>query len=167
MKLTPETYEQFWEFLQPKLIRKIKRNVKISEGSAMANFFKNMVKLTYNYFLAKLNFKLPAAAWRTEWNHFKISIISKNFFRYLFDAKWQNPFRSARIITSYLEGKNKPIYSPGVDCGDHVVVINSRNISLLGREWKYRVYFHHPGYFKVSIEYLFWSSCGILAKSSI
>ena len=123
----------------------------------MANFFKNMVKLTYNYFLAKLNFKLPAAAWRTEWNHFKISIISKFIFRYLFDAKWQNPFRSARIITSYLEGKNKPIYSPGVDCGDHVVVINSRNISLLGREWRYRVYMHHPGYFKVSI-LDFWCS---------
>ena len=85
-------------------------------------------------------------------NHF-----NKQFSRYVFDAKWQNPFRSARIITSYLEGKNKPIYSPGVDCGDHVVVINSRNISLLGREWKYRAYMHHPGYFKVSI-LAFWYS---------
>ena len=85
-------------------------------------------------------------------NHF-----NKFFSRYVFDAKWQNPFRSARIITSYLEGKNKPIYSPGVDCGDHVVVINSRNISLLGREWKYRAYMHHPGYFKVSI-LVFWYS---------
>ena len=70
------------------------------------------------------------------------------FCRHLFDAKWQNPFQSARIITPMLEGKSKPIYSPGVDCGDHVVVINSKHISLLGREWKYRVYFHHPGYNK-------------------
>ena len=74
--------------------------------------------------------------------------------RHLFDAKWQNPFQSAKIITNVLEGKNKPIYSPGMECGDHVVVINSRHISLLGTEWKHRVYFHHPGYNKVNILFL-------------
>lgn len=76
------------------------------------------------------------------------SAFSKNW--YLYDAKWQNPFQSARKITPIIEGKNKPIYSPGVDCGDHVVIINSKHISLLGREWKLRVYFHHPGYNKVT-----------------
>merc|ERR1739844_749423 len=48
----------------------------------------------------------------------------------------------------YLEGKHKPIYSAYADSGDHVVVINSRDISLLGREWQMRVYFHHTGYNK-------------------
>ncbi|XP_023331570.1 39S ribosomal protein L13, mitochondrial [Eurytemora carolleeae] len=65
---------------------------------------------------------------------------------HLYDAKWQNPFHSAKIITNHLEGKNKPIYHPKNDCGDHVVVINSKHIALLGREWQYRVYFHHTGY---------------------
>ncbi len=69
--------------------------------------------------------------------------------RYIYDAKWQNPFHSAKKITNVLEGKHKPIYSPNSDCGDHVVVINSRHVALLGREWKMRVYFHHPGYNKV------------------
>lgn len=32
------------------------------------------------------------------------------------------------------------------DCGDHVVVINSQDISMRGDEWYYRVYFHHTGY---------------------
>lgn len=32
------------------------------------------------------------------------------------------------------------------DCGDHVVVINSKHISLLGEDWKKKVYFHHTGY---------------------
>jgi large subunit ribosomal protein L13 len=63
----------------------------------------------------------------------------------LYDAKWQNPFQSAKKITRVLEGKHKPIYHPMNDCGDHVVVINSRHIALLGREWQFRVYFHHPG----------------------
>ena len=45
-----------------------------------------------------------------------------------------------------LEGKNKAVFHPTTDCGDHVVVINSQDISLLGREWQYRVYYHHTGY---------------------
>ena len=44
--------------------------------------------------------------------------------RHIFDAKWQNPFQSAKRITPILEGKNKPIYHPTVDSGDHVIVIN-------------------------------------------
>jgi large subunit ribosomal protein L13 len=63
----------------------------------------------------------------------------------LYDAKWQNPFHSAKKITRVLEGKHKPIYHPMNDTGDHVVVINSRHVALLGREWQFRVYFHHPG----------------------
>jgi len=65
---------------------------------------------------------------------------------HIFDAKWQNPFHSARELTKYLEGKNKPVYHPHNDCGDHVIIINSKQIALLGREWQFRVYFHHTGY---------------------
>jgi len=65
---------------------------------------------------------------------------------HVYDAKWQNPFTSAKVITKVLEGKNKAIYHPMTDCGDHVVVLNSKHISLLGREWQYRVYYHHTGY---------------------
>lgn len=68
--------------------------------------------------------------------------------RHLYDAKWQNPFQSAKVITPVLEGKNKPVYTPYSDAGDHVVVINSRHVALLGREWQLRVYFHHPGFNK-------------------
>jgi large subunit ribosomal protein L13 len=53
---------------------------------------------------------------------------------------------SAKKITPVLEGRNKPIYHPWNDCGDHVVVINSRHVALLGREWQMRVYFHHTAY---------------------
>merc|ERR1711974_372016 len=67
---------------------------------------------------------------------------------HIFDAKWQNPFQSAKRITPILEGKNKPIYHPTVDSGDHVIVINSRHVCLIGTEWQQRVYFHHPGYNK-------------------
>ena len=45
---------------------------------------------------------------------------------HIYDARWQNPFHSAKVITPVLEGKNKPIYHPLNECGDHVIVINSR-----------------------------------------
>ncbi|GLG93419.1 39S ribosomal protein L13, mitochondrial [Gryllus bimaculatus] len=65
---------------------------------------------------------------------------------HLFDAKWQNPFESAKIIQKYLAGLHKPIYGPSADTGDHVVVINSKEIALPGDEWQKRVYFHHTGF---------------------
>ncbi|KDR19814.1 39S ribosomal protein L13, mitochondrial [Zootermopsis nevadensis] len=65
---------------------------------------------------------------------------------HLYDATWQNPFESAQRIMKYLKGLHKPIYHPLNDCGDHVVVINSGEIALLGDEWRKRVYFHHTGY---------------------
>nr|ACO10638.1 39S ribosomal protein L13, mitochondrial [Caligus rogercresseyi] len=65
---------------------------------------------------------------------------------HVFDAKRQNPFASAKIITNYLEGKHKPIHHSMNDPGDHVIVLNSRHIALMGREWQVRVYFHHTGF---------------------
>nr|ACO14926.1 39S ribosomal protein L13, mitochondrial [Caligus clemensi] len=72
------------------------------------------------------------------------STFARNW--HVFDAKRQNPFASAKVITHHLEGKTKPIYHALNDCGDHVIVLNSRHIALMGREWQYRVYFHHTGY---------------------
>ncbi|KAK6624952.1 54S ribosomal protein L13 [Polyplax serrata] len=65
---------------------------------------------------------------------------------HIYDAKWQNPFHSAKLIAKYLRGLHKPIYHPLNDSGDHVVVVNCKHIALPGDEWKKRVYFHHTGY---------------------
>nr|CAD7464048.1 unnamed protein product [Timema tahoe] len=80
-----------------------------------------------------------------------ITIIIKQWATFarvwhIYDATWQNPFDSAKKICKVLMGVNKPVYHPLVDCGDQVVVINSRDIALPGDEWKKRVYFHHTGY---------------------
>ncbi|CAK9803760.1 39S ribosomal protein L13, mitochondrial [Anthophora quadrimaculata] len=65
---------------------------------------------------------------------------------HIFDASWQDPFQSAPLIKYYLMGLYKPIYHPLNNCGDHVIVINSKEIALRGNEWQKRVYFHHTGY---------------------
>lgn len=65
---------------------------------------------------------------------------------YLYDAKWQNPFQSAEMIADVLAGKHKPIYHERNNCGDHVVVINTKEIAMPWYEWKYRMYYHHTGF---------------------
>ncbi|CAG0913970.1 unnamed protein product [Notodromas monacha] len=65
---------------------------------------------------------------------------------WLYDAKWQDPFYSALTIAKYLAGRHKPIFSPVSDCGDHVVVINTKDIAMPAEDWRFRVYFHHTGY---------------------
>lgn len=65
---------------------------------------------------------------------------------HIFDAKWQDPFQSATLIKHYLMGMYKPIFHPMNDCGDHVIVMNSKDIAMRGDEWQRRVYFHHTGY---------------------
>lgn len=65
---------------------------------------------------------------------------------HLYDMKWQNPYTSSYVIKKYLEGTCKPIYHPLNDCGDHVVVINSREVALPGDDWYRRAYFHHRTY---------------------
>ncbi|XP_052687338.1 39S ribosomal protein L13, mitochondrial-like [Crassostrea angulata] len=67
---------------------------------------------------------------------------------WLYDAKYQCPFRSARIIAGYLQGQHKPIYHALSDVGDHVVVINSRHIAMREELWRTFTFSYHTGYAK-------------------
>lgn len=62
---------------------------------------------------------------------------------WLYDAKWQDPFDSGILVAKYLTGKHKPIWHPDLDCGDHVVVINTSQIALPNEEWRWRHFFHN------------------------
>jgi large subunit ribosomal protein L13 len=65
---------------------------------------------------------------------------------YLVDAKGKTLGRLATKIAKILEGKHKPIYTPGVDTGDFVVAINARYISVTGKKRKEKVYRFYSGY---------------------
>jgi large subunit ribosomal protein L13 len=54
--------------------------------------------------------------------------------------------RVASQIAVYLRGKHKPNYTPHVDCGDNVIVINASKIKLSGDKWKNKKYIRHTGY---------------------
>ena len=54
--------------------------------------------------------------------------------------------RLASIIAMRLRGKHKPTYTPHMDCGDNVIVINAAKVVLTGNKLKKKVYYHHTGY---------------------
>ncbi|CAM9431729.1 large ribosomal subunit protein uL13m [Lampetra fluviatilis] len=65
---------------------------------------------------------------------------------YLLDARLQPPGKVAKLCAMHLKGQNKPIYHALNDCGDHVVVINTRHIAFSGNKWDQKVYSSHSGY---------------------
>lgn len=64
----------------------------------------------------------------------------------LVDASGQTLGRLASSIAQVLEGKHKPTYSPHLDGGDYVVVINADKIAVTGRKMEQKTYYRHTGY---------------------
>lgn len=54
--------------------------------------------------------------------------------------------RVASIIANILRGKHKPTYTPHVDCGDHVIVVNAGKVKFTGNKLKNKIYYKHTGY---------------------
>ncbi len=65
---------------------------------------------------------------------------------HLIDAEGKTLGRLASEIARRLRGKNKPEYTPHVDTGDYVVVINAEKIHVTGRKMSDKTYHHHTGY---------------------
>jgi len=65
---------------------------------------------------------------------------------YLIDAKDQVVGRLASKIATILRGKDKPTYTPHVDTGGFVVVINADKVKLTGKKWQEKKYFRYTGY---------------------
>ncbi|MBS3737960.1 50S ribosomal protein L13 [Mesohalobacter halotolerans] len=64
----------------------------------------------------------------------------------LVDAEGQTLGRLSSAVAKILRGKNKPNYTPHVDCGDNVAIINADKIELKGKKWDDKVYISHTGY---------------------
>jgi large subunit ribosomal protein L13 len=65
---------------------------------------------------------------------------------FLVNAEGKVLGRMAAELAKILRGKNKPIYTPHVDTGDFVVVINASKVSLTGNKMKDKIYYHHSGH---------------------
>ncbi|XP_014308169.1 large ribosomal subunit protein uL13m [Myotis yumanensis] len=65
---------------------------------------------------------------------------------YLLDGKMQPPGKLAAVASIKLQGLHKPVYHQLSDCGDHVVIMNTRHIAFSGNKWEQKVYSSHTGY---------------------
>ena len=65
---------------------------------------------------------------------------------YVVDAEGQTLGRLASEISKVLRGKNKPIYTPHVDTGDYVIVVNAEKINVTGKKLDQKIYYHHSDY---------------------
>jgi large subunit ribosomal protein L13 len=74
----------------------------------------------------------------------KLSDIKRNWF--VVDLEGKVLGRAATEIARVLRGKHKPIYTPSVDAGDFVIVLNADKIKLTGNKMADKVYYHHTGY---------------------
>lgn len=74
----------------------------------------------------------------------KPSEIVKNWV--LIDAEDLVLGRMASLVANILRGKTKPTFTPHMDCGDHVVIINAEKVKLTGKKRADKVYYHHTGH---------------------
>ncbi len=65
---------------------------------------------------------------------------------YIIDADGKTLGRMAAEIASRLRGKHKPEYTPHVDTGDYIVVVNAEKVHVTGRKATDKMYYHHTGY---------------------
>ena len=65
---------------------------------------------------------------------------------YVVDAEGLALGRVASQVANILRGKNKPIYTPNVDTGDYVIVLNASKIILTGKKLDQKIYYKHSGY---------------------
>ena len=65
---------------------------------------------------------------------------------YVVDATGMTLGRLAAEVAKVLRGKNKPIFTPHIDTGDYVIVINAEKIAVTGKKLDQKVYYHHSDY---------------------
>ena len=74
----------------------------------------------------------------------KASEIDRKWF--VVDAEGKTLGRLASEVATILRGKHKPTYTPHVDTGDHVIIVNAEKIELTGKKLTDKIYYRHTGY---------------------
>ena len=65
---------------------------------------------------------------------------------YVVDATGYTLGRLASEVAKVLRGKNKPIFTPHMDCGDYVIIVNAEKVMVTGKKLDQKIYYHHSAY---------------------
>jgi large subunit ribosomal protein L13 len=94
------------------------------------------------YFVEFLRKKMDHNSYKT--THANKATVEKNWI--VVDAEAQVLGRLASQVARIIRGKHKTSFTPNVDCGDHVIVINAAKVKMTGKKWTDRLIFTHSGY---------------------
>ncbi len=65
---------------------------------------------------------------------------------YVIDAEGKSLGRVASLAATYLRGKNKPTFTPHIDCGDNIIIVNAEKVKLTGNKEEKKIYYNHSMY---------------------
>ena len=65
---------------------------------------------------------------------------------YVIDAEGKPLGRVAALAATYLRGKHKPTYTPHIDCGDNIIIVNAEKVMLTGNKLNNKMYYNHSQY---------------------
>ena len=65
---------------------------------------------------------------------------------YVIDAEGKSLGRVASLAATYLRGKHKPTYTPHIDCGDYIIIVNASKVNLTGNKLENKIYYNHSQY---------------------
>lgn len=65
---------------------------------------------------------------------------------YVIDAEGKSLGRVATLAATYLRGKHKPTYTPHIDCGDNIIIVNAQKVNLTGNKLEDKMYYNHSMY---------------------
>ena len=65
---------------------------------------------------------------------------------YVIDAEGKSLGRVASLAATYLRGKHKPTYTPHIDCGDYIIIVNASKVNLTGNKLENKMYYNHSMY---------------------
>ena len=65
---------------------------------------------------------------------------------YVIDAEGKSLGRVASLAATYLRGKHKPTYTPHIDCGENIIIINAEKVNLTGNKLENKMYYNHSMY---------------------
>ena len=74
----------------------------------------------------------------------KKETVERNW--YVIDAEGKPLGRVATLAATYLRGKNKPTYTPHIDCGDFIIIVNAEKVLLTGNKENTKMYYNHSMY---------------------
>lgn len=74
----------------------------------------------------------------------KKETVERNW--YVIDAEGKPLGRVATLAATYLRGKNKPTYTPHIDCGDYIIIVNAEKVLLTGNKENTKMYYNHSMY---------------------